>query len=131
MKLSLKTLDGFDINYKISGSLKGKKSKLHERARNVIEARFTSIYYLEEVRIPILKNKKLIFDFFIPSFRLFIEVQGEQHFKYIPYFHDGKIEYRKALVYDQSKIEWCELNNFFLIHFNYNESDEEWTLKLN
>jgi len=130
MKLSIKTLDGFDLKYKITTSLKGQKSKLHIRAREVIKKRFGGIHFLEEARVPILKKKKLVFDFFIPIFNMFIEVQGQQHFKYVPYFHNDKIEYRKALVYDQSKSEWCELNNFSLIHFNYDETDEIWISKL-
>lgn len=59
---------------------------------------------------------KLSLDFFNANKRLAIEVQGEQHTKYVPFFHGGnKINYLAQLRRDQEKSRFCELNDIELI----------------
>ena len=105
-------------------------SKLHLRARHVLKVLFPYDIIYEEVFIPGIKtninNRPLFADFYIHAPRLMIEVQGEQHYKFIPFFHTNKLQYFRALKLDKLKYKWCELNEIELIALPYNESDEEW-----
>ena len=58
---------------------------------------------------------RLFFDFYIKELNSFIEVQGQQHYKYIEYFHgsmEGFIAYKKR---DNLKKEYCEKHNIVLV----------------
>ena len=130
MKLNIYTLDGNNIDCKITSNINPTKSSLHSKARELLQAEFPYHSIMEEVYISIFSKKKLPFDFFIPKLGLFIEVQGEQHFKFIPLFHKTKIAFMKAKVRDTHKKEWCSLNKYRLVELLYNESIEEWKTKL-
>lgn len=53
----------------------------------------------------------------------FIEYNGIQHYKYIPYFHKGGItDFEKQQNRDKVLIDYCKNNNVELVKFNYNES---------
>lgn len=54
-------------------------------------------------------------DFFIPSLRIGIEMQGEQHDSYIPFFHKNKYGFARSQARDDSKSEWCRINDITLI----------------
>ena len=59
---------------------------------------------------------KLTLDFYNANKKVAVEVQGEQHTKYIPFFHGGnKANYISQLRRDMSKINFCELNNITLV----------------
>ena len=130
MKLQLDTLDGHRIDHKIVGNISDQKSKLHLMARSLIKEIYPLSLVYEEVRVPIYKRKYLVFDFFLPQFYIFIEIQGEQHEKYVSYFHKSKEGWAKASTRDKAKAEWAALNNFLLIEFKHNESIEEWCKKI-
>lgn len=59
-------------------------------------------------------SKKLRYDFFIPSHRLLIEYQGEQHYKPIKHF-GGKQKFTKQKLYDNKKEKFADLNNYRLL----------------
>lgn len=130
MKLSLRTLDGYDLKHKIVSSVLGNTSTLHSNTRELLKAEFPFLVIMEEVSIPIFKKQLVKFDFFIPQKSLFIEVQGEQHFKYTPHYHKNKIGFLKAVTRDTNKKAWCLLNNYNLIEFLWNEDIETWKNKL-
>ena len=63
---------------------------------------------------------------------IFIEYNGIQHYKYIPYFHKNNIEYFNAqLKRDQLVKEYCLKNNIKLLEIPYTMSNEniEQTIK--
>lgn len=75
-------------------------------------------------------TNKLRVDFFVKyrKKQYFIEYDGEQHFKYIPFFHKGgKIDFEKQQRRDNVLDEFCELHKdkVTLIKFNYNMKEEE------
>ena len=43
-----------------------------------------------------------------------IEVHGQQHYEYSPFFHKTKAGFYQSLKRDEIKTEWCKLNNFNL-----------------
>jgi hypothetical protein len=76
------------------------------------------IYFHQEVVTYL--NKKHIFDFYLPNYNLFIEYDGEQHFKSIDYF-GGDDEFKKIIHNDNLKNEYCKLNNINLLRIPYTE----------
>jgi hypothetical protein len=133
---------GFDqqdyrFSYLKNKNRKG-RSKLHSKARSVIENVFPDLPLYEEVTLPGSKrgigSSLLIADFFIPDLMLVIESHGQQHYKYIPHFHGARPQgfqnFVKAKIRDNDKVEWCNMNNIDLLEFAYNETEQEWKMKL-
>lgn len=130
MKLPCKTLDGFDKHFTLKTNPRSKASGLHKKARELMIEISPRVLIYEEVIVPILKNKKLTFDFFVYTDNAFIEVQGEQHFKYSPFFHKSKTDFLMGQKRDRDKEYWCELNNYKLITLRFDETIEQWKSKL-
>jgi len=104
------------------------RSSYHLKARNILRQLFGSQRLLEEVQLP--GSQGLTLDFFLPSHMLGIEVQGEQHYEYNPYFHKTKWGFFRAQTADRRKRDWCELNEISLVEFPYYEDDEKWLNRL-
>ena len=64
---------------------------------------------------------KLYVDLYLPVRKIAIEVQGEQHFKFVRHMHGNKLNYLNAKRRDIMKRELLELNGIVLLYFNYNE----------
>lgn len=126
MRLTHTTLDGVEVTVKIKGSETGKKSGLHTLARGIIDDTFPLASIIEEAEIKLLSaySNPIFFDFFIPVSRLFIEVQGQQHYTYSSFFHKNKRAFHKHLMRDRNKKEWCELNDYRLLELRYDEKDQ-------
>lgn len=107
-----------------------KVSDLHSRAKRIIKEVYPCENVCENLPLPIYSNKTLYADFYLVIHRYIIEVQGEQHFKYVKYYHGSLSGFANSKKNDSLKEEWCELNNIELITFNYNETDDEWKEKL-
>jgi len=116
--------------YSVAANDKRKRSKYHIRARNLLKEMYHSYRMLEEVKLPgsTQSHRKgvLFLDFFIPQIKLAIEVHGQQHYKYTPFFHKNKADFAIAKAKDEDKIEWCELNKIDIIVLKYSETDEQW-----
>ncbi len=105
------------------------QSQYHEKAYMLIKKMYTLYPMYEETKLCGTKND-LYLDLFIPSLKIAIEVQGQQHYKFIPHFHQNIIGYARAKSRDQEKALWCEINEITLIELIYNETEEEWKSKL-
>ncbi len=116
--------------YVINASDMRPRSKLHLRARNILVDLFPTVQILEEVAVPITRREKLFFDFYINTIKLVIEVHGQQHYKFNSLFHTSAQDFAKQRKRDSRKSEWCEYNNITYVELPYNESDEEWQLKI-
>jgi hypothetical protein len=103
-------------------------SELHLRARNYFKDKWPAAQLLEEVYLP---GESLYLDFYIPTFKLACECQGNQHNQHVPFFHKTKFDFIKAQSRDRRKVDWCKLNNIKLIFFFPQESEDEWDKKLN
>jgi len=104
-----------------------KKSKYHLAARELLENKFKGYTLLEELKLPgtVNPSKKsaLFLDFFIPNLLLGIEVHGQQHYEYCPFFHKSRGGYILSQQRDVTKSKWCELNEIDLVVFKYSEQD--------
>jgi len=73
------------------------------------------------------KGHRLYFDFFIRELGVFVEVQGEQHERFIKHFHSDKAGFDAQRSRDNLKIQYVEEKKQCLIRFRH---DEEITEKL-
>jgi hypothetical protein len=123
-----KDLDGNSYNWLLTGNMaKGKitnKSSYHLRARTMIASAFPTLQILEEVPIQLRKNETLYLDFYLPLKKICFEVHGEQHYKFIPFYHSNILNFLKAQKRDREKQEWCEINNITYISLPYNKENE-------
>jgi hypothetical protein len=136
MKIEINGLDGktYIWNPLVAASKKHTGSKLHNKAKELLEIFYPYDTILEEVTLPGSKDqfggKNLRADLFLPARRIIIEVHGEQHFKFNKFFFKNKLEFYKAKARDSDKKEWCESNEIELVELNYNEDIDEWTEKI-
>jgi hypothetical protein len=132
--MTIVDLDNNIINWQLTGHIsKGRllnKSSFHLQARKLIINAFPTLQILEEVPIPLRRSETLYLDFYLPLIKTCVEVHGEQHFKFVPFYHSTILNFLKAKKRDQEKIEWCEKNGIKHIILAYNESETEWKDKL-
>ena len=65
-------------------------------------------------------------DFFLPLKKKVVEVHGEQHYKFTPFYHSSMRAFLKAKKRDTEKQEWCELNGLHYIALPYNQNISDW-----
>jgi very-short-patch-repair endonuclease len=83
---------------------------------------------LEEVPLPGSGGMRV--DFYIPQQKLAVEVQGEQHFKYIPHFHGNRVNFAAAKRRDNDKARWFALNGIRLVAVSHAETPNEWQRRI-
>ena len=124
----IKDLDGNKYNWLLTGNMaKGRivnKSSYHLRARTMIASAFPTLQILEEVPIQVRKNETLFLDFYLPLKKICFEVHGEQHYKFVPFYHSNILNFLKAQKRDREKEEWCEINSIKYISLAYNKENE-------
>ena len=127
-------LDGRLQQWSLTGSIShGKlqnKSELHLLARSILKECFPTLQILEEVSIPVRRGEILYLDFYLPLSKKCIEVHGEQHYKFVTFFHIDIMGFAKHKKRDSEKKEWCEINNIKYIELPYNLSSEEWKARI-
>lgn len=131
--MTVKDLDGNNHNWSLLGKIKNNRSNisgLHKLANKLLSAIYPTIPILQEVKIPLRRNETLYLDFYIPLLKKAIEVHGEQHYKFVAYYHNNAMGFIKHKKRDLEKQEWCELNNIEYIELPFNESIEEWTQRI-
>lgn len=74
--------------------------------------------------------RPLPFDFYLPSYNLCIEYDGEQHF-YAREFFGGGEAYQKRHRHDNIKNEYCRVNNIGLLRIPYTKFDSVEDIILN
>ena len=121
-------LDNNIINWQLTGYIsKGRlqnKSSLHLNARTIITNNFPTLQILEEVPIPLKRSETLYLDFYLPLKKVCFEVHGEQHYKFVPFYHSNMLNFLKSQKRDREKKEWCEINNISYIELPYDKTDE-------
>jgi len=130
--MKVKGLDGREHNWKLVGhqpDLSRKCSAPHRRARQLLEKLFPLELRLEEIFLPGGEGK-LYLDFFLPSRKLAVEVQGLQHGEFNSFFHQHRPGFVASLGRDGRKKRWCELNKLWLAELPEDESDDDWSARL-
>lgn len=126
----VQSLDGNTSKLKLNYTTYNHHSQLHEQAAILIHKLYPYISIAEEVPIEITRSKTLYLDIFLAKLDTAIEIHGEQHFKFIQYFHTTKANFYKQQRNDELKKQWCELNNIRLIELLYDRSIDEWSSEL-
>lgn len=67
------------------------------------------------------KRQHLMVDFYLPDYRMFIEMNGEQHYKYIAYFHQDSWTFEDQQIRDESLRQYSKRHNVRLIEIKYDE----------
>lgn len=131
--MKVKGLDGKTYNLDLTGHVPldsdtRPRSRYHKRARALLAEMFPLDRRLEEVVIP--ASNGLSIDILLPSRNLALEIQGEQHYRFVPFFHQDRLGYWKALRRDIEKRNWCELNEIRLVELPFNEDDDAWRKRI-
>ena len=131
--MKIKGLDGKKYSWSFYGQMpdisdERKRSSLHIRARYLLKSLYPVDRILEEVHLPGSGN--LYADFWLPLRNKIIEVHGEQHYKFIPFFHGTQLNFLSSKANDNNKKEWCSVNGIILVELPYNESDEQWKSRI-
>lgn len=67
------------------------------------------------------KRQSLRVDFYLPDFRMFIEMNGEQHYKNIAYFHQDSWTFEDQQIRDESLRQYSKRHNVRLLVIKYDE----------
>jgi hypothetical protein len=126
--MEVQDLDGNWHNWSLHGHIAKasltNKSSLHLRARQILKEHYPTMQILEEVPISVRRSETLYLDFYIPLIKKCIEVHGEQHYKFVPFYHTNKLNFLKSRKRDKQKQEWCFLNNIQYIEFPHFDTDK-------
>lgn len=115
--MKFKTLDGKERSVKnikkflIKWESKS-KSKFQFNVKTFLRKFWEGDVVFEEMRIA---GTRLSLDFYNANKKIAIEVQGQQHFKYTPFFHNTRDAYCKQIKRDVNKINFCVLNKIQLV----------------
>jgi len=101
-------------------------SGLEDQIEVLIKKSFPFLSYKKQQYI-FYRNQKLFFDFIIPDLNVYIEVQGQQHYKRISFFHKFGKDFRSQKFRDQIKTEWCGVNDIILVSIKYSEINKDLT----
>lgn len=116
--MKLIDLSGNEITIRLNSTKyslhRNDRSKLQTETANFLREKYPHDCILEDFTIP---NSHLSVDFFLPSRKFVIEVDGSAHHKFIGHFHGQISEHKFARQIDNDSVKslWCELNAFKLI----------------
>jgi hypothetical protein len=132
--MTIRDLDGNSHAWHLTGHMaKGRtnyRSSYHLKARALIGFSFPTLQILEEVPIVLRKNDILYLDFYLPLTKTCIEVHGEQHYKFVPFYHHTPFGFARSQKRDREKTEWCDLNDIKQIILPYDEDEDQWKARL-
>lgn len=127
-------LDGNQSNWQLTGHVAKarltNKSQYHLKGRELLAETFPTLQILEEVPIKIRKSETLYLDFYLPLIKTCVEIHGEQHYKFIHFYHHTMMDFFKSQKRDNEKEEWCSLNGIRHIVLPYNEDISEWKQRI-
>lgn len=95
-------------------------SQLAKSVRETLSEAFPNTLIKDEEYVS-YKGTRLFFDFYIPAFNIYVEVQGIQHTEFNKHFHSSAAAFRAQKKRDRLKKEWIDLNDYALICVNYDE----------
>ena len=120
-KVFKRSIDGVVYNHSLYclDCSNGKKSKYHLKVREYLDD--NNISYIEEKSFDKCKDiGTLPFDFYLPTYNICIEVQGEQHYTSKDKF-GGFDGFKKQISHDIIKSYFCRNNNIKLIKIDYKD----------
>ncbi len=92
---------------------KSSRSKIQFNTKQFLKDFWFNHVVFEEFPVA---GTKLSLDFYNASKKIAVEVQGQQHRKYVPFFHGNhKMNYIDQLRRDKQKSDFCDINDIKLI----------------
>lgn len=98
------------------------RSQFQKRVKDFLCPYWCHDIVFEEFKII---GTRLSFDFYNANKKIAIEVQGEQHTKYVKFFHGNRFKYLEQLKRDDKKFRFCQVNNIKLIEIYPNDIVDE------
>jgi hypothetical protein len=98
-------------------------SRIADKVYEVLSGLFPPAPYprvKREIFVP-YKGQKLYFDFYIKELGIYVEVQGEQHEKFVKHFQGDLSGFDAQRFRDNLKIDFVENSGKCLVRFKYNE----------
>ncbi len=97
-------------------------SNLQQKVKDFLAQYWKNQIVCEEFRIPSTKYRV---DFVNFNKRIAVEVDGQQHGKFVPFFHGNRTHgFRKQILRDISKQEHLESNGIKVLTINHDEVDK-------
>jgi len=93
-------------------------SKLQDKVRQLLVGDFGTAQVEENVRPEWLRSDsggRMELDFYIPEMSIAFEIQGEQHFQYVPFMHKSYTQFLRQRQRDQQKKRICKEKGIRLI----------------
>jgi|TARA_R100001163_G_scaffold11605_1_gene10579 hypothetical protein len=90
---------------------KPSRSKFQTRVKDFLQPFWIHDIVFEEFRVV---GSRLTLDFYNANKKIAVEVQGEQHTKYVKFFHKNRFKYCDQLKRDEDKLLFCKSNNIKL-----------------
>jgi very-short-patch-repair endonuclease len=104
--------------YRVNWSGKS-RSKIQFKVKCLLKKIWDHHVVFEEFPVA---GSKMSLDFYNATIKIAVEVQGQQHTSYTPFFHGkNKANYIAQLRRDHEKRQFCEENNIKLIEIYYND----------
>jgi len=88
------------------------RSKFQNNVKNFLKSYWVHDIVFEEFRIV---GTRLSLDFYNANKKIAVEVQGDQHVKYVKHFHKNRLKYLDQLKRDQKKLDFCNFNGIKLV----------------
>ena len=88
------------------------RSKFQNNVKNFLKSYWVHDIVFEEFRIV---GTRLSLDFYNANKKIAVEVQGDQHVKYVKHFHKNRLKYLEQLKRDQKKLDFCNFNDIKLV----------------
>ena len=133
--MKIKDLDGNIYTWRTAGHVvrsndQRPRSKLHLKARCLLKDLYPALQIMEEVPFQLRRNQSGFLDFYINTIKTVVEVHGSQHYKFNTLFHTSIQDFANQKKRDGLLVEWCELNNLNYVELPFNESVEQWKLRI-
>jgi hypothetical protein len=88
------------------------RSKLQRSVKIFLKDYWSNYIIFEEFPVA---GTKMTFDFYNANKKIAIEVQGQQHLKFTPFFHTRRSNFASQIRRDEQKLEFCNINNIKLV----------------
>lgn len=88
------------------------RSKFQKNVKDFLKDYWLHDIVFEEFRIV---GTRMSLDFYNANKKVAVEVQGDQHTKYVKHFHKTRLKYLEQLKRDQKKLDFCDLNDIKLV----------------
>jgi len=100
------------------------KSEGQKRVEKLLKCLFPLQVIRTEYFIRFDDGTRLFVDFYLPWFKIALEIDGAQHNSYNSFFYSSKSAFREQIVRDDKKNIWALKNNIVLIRMSDKEAKD-------